>query len=215
MNSWCHWPVPNSARRKNAFIQVAALAMVMLFTSLLVTVTAPAFANENVEQELGSYTINAGDILSLQVWNEPTLSAEQLLVRPDGFISVPVLGELLAGRKTVSQLQDSIASGLTRYLKDKPTVVISVLAGNGALVYVLGKVQRPGSFPMVGPTDVTQALALAGGLNSFAAENKIKVLRRDASGAQSAIKFRYGQVKDGDRLESNILLQSGDVVLVP
>lgn len=143
------------------------------------------------------------------------MSAEQLLVRPDGFISVPVLGELLAGRKTVSQLQGSIASGLTRYLKDKPTVVISVLAGNGALVYVLGKVQRPGSFPMVGPTDVTQALALAGGLNSFAAENKIKVLRRDASGAQSAIKFRYGQVKDGDRLESNILLQSGDVVLVP
>lgn len=165
--------------------------------------------------EVGSYQINAGDVLSLAVWNEPTLSAEQLLVRPDGFISVPVVGEVRAGQRTISELQNAVKTGLNRYLKDEPTVVISVLNAQGSKVYVLGKVQRPGAFPLQGDTDVAQALALAGGLNSFAAENSIKVLRRDAEGVQRAIKFKYGQIKDGDKLSGNILLQSGDVVLVP
>ncbi|MBT8140247.1 MAG: polysaccharide export protein [Gammaproteobacteria bacterium] len=163
----------------------------------------------------GSYNINAGDVLSLSVWNEPTLSAEQILVRPDGFISVPVIGEIQAGGSSIAEVQQAVADGLGRYLKDKPSVVIDVLATNGSNIYVLGKVARPGAYPLRGPMDVTQALALGGGLNSFAAENKILVLRRDAAGGQRAIKFKYGKVKDGDRLGSNIVLQSGDVVLVP
>ena len=167
------------------------------------------------EAELGTYLINAGDILSIGVWNEPTLSSEQTLVRPDGFISVPVLGELRAAGRTINELQLSVEQGFSQYLKDKPTVVINTLAVQGSVIYVLGKVLRSGSFPMSRQMDVTQALALAGGLNSFAAENKIKVLRRDSEGVQTAIRFKYGQVKDGDKLHSNILLQSGDVVLVP
>jgi len=170
---------------------------------------------EDLLSASGSYQINAGDVLSLEVWNEPTLSAEQVLVRPDGFISVPVVGEIRAGRHTVSEIEDAIAASLNQYLKDEPTIVVSVLGTAGNQVYVLGKVARPGVFPLRGPLDVTQALALAGGLNSFAAENKVKVLRRDAEGNQYSIKFRYGQVSDGDNLESNILLQSGDIVLVP
>ena len=187
------------------------------FAAFLVTLSclSSIALAQDVAPETGTYKINAGDALSLQVWNEPTLSSEQFLVRPDGFVSVPVLGELRAGGKTVSELQQAITSGLSRYLKDEPTVVVSTLSSNGSLVFVLGKVNRSGAYPKSGMMDVTQALALAGGLNSFAAENKIKVLRRDANGVQQAIKFRYGQVKDGDRLESNILLQSGDVVLVP
>lgn len=188
-----------------------------LFTALLVALSwlSPIAMAQDAVPETGTYKINAGDALSLQVWNEPTLSSEQFLVRPDGFVSVPVLGELRAGGKTVSELQQAIASGLSRYLKDEPTVVVSTLSSNGSLVFVLGKVNRSGAYPKNGMMDVTQALALAGGLNSFAAENKIKVLRRDESGVQRSVKFRYGEVKDGARLESNILLQSGDVVLVP
>ena len=165
--------------------------------------------------ESGTYLVNAGDVLSLEVWNEPSLSSEQFSVRPDGFVSIPVIGEIRASKKTILELQASIAEGLSRYLKDEPTVVVSVLASNGNLVYVLGKVGRPGAFPLNGPMDVTQALAFAGGLNSFAAENKIKVLRRNDNGQQRSIKFKYGQVKDGDKLETNILLKSGDIVLVP
>lgn len=163
----------------------------------------------------GSYKINPGDILSLQVWNEPSLSEDTILVRPDGYISVPVAGEIEAGNKTISELQNAIAEGFNRYLKDEPTTVVSILNTNGSQIFVLGKVVRPGAFNLRGPLDVTQALSLAGGLNSFAAENKIKVLRRGVDGVQRVIKFKYGQIKDGDNLSSNILLESGDVVLVP
>lgn len=177
-----------------------------------------SFASAQVDEDVvavGTYKINAGDVLSLQVWNEPTLSSEQFSVRPDGFVSIPVIGELQAGQKTVVELQQLITEGLSRYLKDAPTVVISVLSSNGNLVYVLGKVGRPGAFPINGPMDVTQALAFAGGLNSFAAENKIKILRRNKEGVQRAIRFKYGKIKDGDNLENNIVLKSGDVILVP
>ena len=195
------------------------LGLSTLFFALLLSTYALAQEESGTIEagiiEAGTYQINAGDVLSLQVWNEPTLSSEQFSVRPDGFVSIPVIGEIRASKKTILELQASIAEGLSRYLKDEPTVVVSVLASNGNLVYVLGKVGRPGAFPLNGPMDVTQALAFAGGLNSFAAENKIKVLRRDNSGQQRSIKFKYGQVKDGDKLETNILLKSGDIVLVP
>lgn len=193
------------------------LALIVLLNVLLAA-TFPVLAQEGSKDSIpvsGSYQINAGDVLLLEVWNEPTLSAEQVLVRPDGFISVPVVGEIKAGRRTISEIEAAVAEGLSRYLKDEPTIVVSALGTAGSQVYVLGKVQRPGVFPLRGPLDVAQALALAGGLNSFAAENKIKVLRRDAEGRQHSIKFKYGQVSDGDNLESNILLQSGDLVLVP
>jgi len=190
------------------------LGLSTLFFALLLSTYALA-QDEEGAIESGTYQVNAGDVLSLEVWNEPSLSSEQFSVRPDGFVSIPVIGEIRASKKTILELQASIAEGLSRYLKDEPTVVVSVLASNGNLVYVLGKVGRPGAFPLNGPMDVTQALAFAGGLNSFAAENKIKVLRRDNSGQQRSIKFKYGQVKDGDKLGTNILLKSGDIVLVP
>ena len=193
---------------------INAVIAIVITTLMLISSFASAQIEEQA-QETGTYKINAGDVLSLQVWNEPTLSSEQFSVRPDGFVSIPVIGELQAGQKTVTELQQLIAEGLSRYLKDAPTVVISVLASNGNLVYVLGKVGRPGAFPINGPMDVTQALAFAGGLNSFAAENKIKILRRNEEGVQRAIRFKYGQIKDGDKLENNIVLKSGDVVLVP
>jgi len=190
------------------------LGLSTLFFALLLSTYALA-QDEEGTIESGTYQINAGDVLSLEVWNEPSFSYEQFSVRPDGFVSIPVIGEIRASKKSILELQASITKGLSRYLKDEPTVVVSVLASNGNLVYVLGKVGRPGAFPLKGPMDVTQALAIAGGLNSFAAENKIKVLRRNDNGQQRSIKFKYGQVKDGDKLETNILLKSGDIVLVP
>ena len=203
---------------------LCAISLRFILAALLtciswVGINAETLNAENLSDKdvigIGGYEINAGDILSLAVWNEPTLGSEQILVRPDGFISVPVVGEIMAGGRTVNAVQVAVAEGLNRYLKDEPNVVISILNASGSRVYVLGKVQRPGAFPLSGPMDVTQALAMAGGLNSFAAENSIKVLRRNAEGVQRSIRFKYGKVKDGERLESNILLHSGDVVLVP
>ncbi len=162
-----------------------------------------------------NYQINAGDVLSISVWNDPSFNAEQLLVRPDGFISAPAVGEIKAGGQTIDQLQKDLAESLSRYLKDEPTVVITILSTNGSQIFVLGKVNAPGAYPLTGRFDVTQAIAMARGLNSFAKQNKIKVLRRNTDGVQQAFTFMYAEVVAGRDLSSNILLNSGDVVVVP
>ena len=164
--------------------------------------------------EAGGYGINPGDTLGIFVWNEAELTREAL-VRPDGFISFPMIGDVKVGGKSASAVQEEMAERLHKFLQDKPVITISLRSIQGNQIYVLGKVARPGVFPMGGPTDVMQALALAGGVTTFAAGNRIKVLRRDENGNQQAIRFKYSDVKDGDKLESNILLKSGDVVVVP
>jgi polysaccharide export outer membrane protein len=190
----------------------------MAFSGPLIAeeIAAEEIAAREMPVEAGSgssYLINSGDVLEIFVWNEEELN-KQVIVRPDGFISLPLAGQIEAGGKTPDQLEQAIAEALGKYLKDAPQVTASVIALDGNKIYVLGKVQRPGEFPMNRQTDIMQALALAGGLNQFAAENKIVVLRRDALGKLHATPFEYGEVKGGDDLETNILLQSGDVVVV-
>jgi polysaccharide export outer membrane protein len=181
----------------------------------LMALIGPLIAEETAaEVGAGStYLINSGDILEIFVWNEDELRRE-VIVRPDGFISLPLAGQIAAGGKTPDQLEAAVAEALGKYLKDVPHVTASVIQLSGYKIYVLGKVNRPGEYPINRQTDVMQALALGGGLNQFAAENKIVVLRRDANGVQRAIDFEYGEVKGGDHLETNNLLQSGDVVVV-
>jgi polysaccharide export outer membrane protein len=158
------------------------------------------------------YAIQPGDILTISVWKEPDLQAE-LLVRPDGGLSFPLAGELQAKGKSVEQLQLQLTEKLKKYIPD-PVVTVAVKLIGGNRIYVLGKVNRPGEYPLYRPLDVMQVLSLAGGTTPFAAVNEIKVLRRDA-GKQTAIGFRYGDVEKGKALEQNLLLKSGDTVVVP
>ncbi len=160
-----------------------------------------------------SYKINPGDILRIDVWNEESLTRE-VAVQPDGYISFPLVGEMGVGGNTATAAQVSLAEALSKFLKDTPTVTVTVQQLLGNKVYVLGKVNRPGEYPINRPTDVMQALAMAGGLNTFASENSINILRRIKTGEQIAIPFEYGEVKAGDELHTNIVLQSGDVVVV-
>lgn len=162
-----------------------------------------------------SYLINAGDVLQVFVWNEKDLSREAIVVQPDGKVNYPLVGEVQAGGKTSSEVSNAIAEGLKRYIQDKPVVTVSVMKVDGNVVYVMGKVNRPGVYPMNGPADVIQVLGMAGGLTAYASEGNIKVLRRDAKGGQKAIPFNYSDVKAGKDLESNIIVQSRDVVVVP
>lgn len=164
--------------------------------------------------ETTPYLINPGDILLIYVWNEKDLSQE-VLVRPDGAISIPLAGQVQAGGLAVPQIEKNITTALTKYMKDQPSVTVMVKQTAGNSIYVLGKVNRPGQFPINQPTDVMQALAMAGGLNAFAAEGSINILRRNQDGVQKAIRFRYSDVKSGDELQTNIILQSSDVVVVP
>ena len=159
------------------------------------------------------YKLNAGDILLVSVWKEEELSRE-VLVRPDGGISFPLVGQVQAAGFSTEEVQDNLVSQLSEFVPDA-VVTVAVLSINGNKVYVLGKVARPGEYVVNKQLDVMQALALAGGLTTFAAENKVRILRRQPNGVQESISFRYGAVKEGDRLETNIILQSGDTVVVP
>lgn len=161
-----------------------------------------------------SYKLNPGDVLRIDIWNEESLTREAV-VRPDGYISFPLAGDIKVGGDTTVAAEKSLADALGKFLKDTPTVTVAVFQLAGNKIYVLGKVNRPGEYPINRPTDVMQALAMAGGLNAFAAENNIKILRRDDQQEQVAIPFEYGELKSGDDLETNIILQSGDVVVVP
>jgi polysaccharide export outer membrane protein len=158
------------------------------------------------------YLVQPGDVLQIAVWKETDLTAD-VLVRPDGGISFPLAGELPAAGHTVAELTAMLE---TRIRKLEPDAVVTVVvkAATGNRVYVIGKVNRPGDFPLTGSMDVMQALSLAGGATPFADTNGIRILRRDGKG-QSSIAFRYGDVEHGRKLEQNILLQSGDTVVVP
>ncbi|ARN74078.1 polysaccharide biosynthesis/export family protein [Oceanicoccus sagamiensis] len=160
-----------------------------------------------------SYKINPGDVLRIDVWNEETLVRE-VTVLPDGYINFPLVGSISVGGLTTFSAGETIAEALGNYLKDSPTVNVAVSQLLGNKIYIIGKVNRPGDYPINRPTDVMQALAMSGGLNTFAAENKIVVLRRIQSGEQISIPFKYGDVKAGEELQTNIVLQSGDVVVV-
>ena len=159
------------------------------------------------------YQIQPGDILQISVWKEEDLIRE-VIVRPDGQITFPLVGEAAAADNSVENLRLLIAEHLKKYIPD-PVVTVSVKQLSGNTVYVIGKVNRPGVFPMVRNVDVMQALSMAGGTSTYAALNSIKILRRENNGALEALPFKYAEVEKGKHLEQNILLKAGDVVVVP
>jgi polysaccharide export outer membrane protein len=172
---------------------------------------APADASAAALALDPGYRLGPEDVLEISVWREDGLKKE-VLVRPDGGISFPLVGELHARDKTVSELRDELAKRLEKFMPD-PTVSVAVMKVANR-IYVIGRVNKPGDFPVGRDVDVLQALSLAGGLTPFANENSIKVMRRE-NGKQVTLPFQYGRVTRGERLEQNVILQRGDVVVVP
>ena len=159
-----------------------------------------------------SYRVGPEDVLEISVWREDTLKKE-VLVRPDGGISYPLIGEVRAAGRTVQEIRDEITKRLDKYIPD-PVVSVTILKTGSQRVYVIGKVAKPGEFSVGRYVDVLQALSMAGGLTSFADSNNIRVMRRDGD-RQVVLPFEYGAVVRGQKLEENIQLRSGDVVVVP
>jgi polysaccharide export outer membrane protein len=158
------------------------------------------------------YRLQPGDVLQVVVWKETDLQSE-VLIRPDGGISFPLAGDIQASGLTTADLRTELETRVRKLIPDA-VVTVSVKAPNGNRVFVIGKVNRPGDFPLLRPTDVMQALSLAGGATPYASTDKIRVLHRDGP-RQTSIRFRYSQVARGRNLEQNVLLQSGDTVIVP
>ena len=160
-----------------------------------------------------TYTVKPGDTLMVSVWKEPDLQGP-VLVRPDGQFSFPLAGQLDARNKTVQELQQELTAKLKKYISD-PVVTVSIQEIKGNKVYVIGQVQKPGDFVVNPRVDVMQALSMAGGTTPFAALGDIMILRRSDSGQQQALPFKYTDVVRGRNLDQNIMLQAGDVVVVP
>jgi len=155
-----------------------------------------------------AYIIGAEDVISIRVWHEPENSG-QFVVRPDGKVSVPLIGEIQAAGLTPEKLSANIAEGLQKIMVH-PEVTVGVERVNSKKYYIQGEVNRPGSYPLVIDTTVLEALVNAGGFREFANTKKITILR----GSQR-LKFNYKEVTKGKKMEQNILVKPSDQIIVP
>ena len=168
--------------------------------------------------QAAGYRIQPGDVLSVTVLEDETLN-RQALVLPDGRISVPLAGTIRASNQTVESVEKIIADRLASNFAVRPNVFVSVLAVDEAgltfPIYVLGRVSDPGLREVETGTNLLQAVALAGGLDRFAATKRIQLRRRGADGQEQIFVFNYKAVERGAAIESMITMREGDVILVP
>jgi len=163
--------------------------------------------------KMDNYVIGVGDGLGINVWKEPELS-KNVPVRPDGMITLPLIGEIKAAGLTPIQLQDQITASLGKVMSD-PQVVVVVEAVNSMSFNIMGNVLKPGFFPLVRPITILDAIALSGGFRDFAKEKKIYILRTDANGKQEKLHFNYKQVIKGQNMSQNIMVEPRDVIVIP
>lgn len=159
-----------------------------------------------------TYVIGPEDMLNVAVWKEPDFS-NTVPVRPDGKISLPLLGDVEASGRTPDQLAQDLTVKLKKYIDD-PHVTVVVTAINSKRVYILGEVNHPGTMNMSPNMTVLQAISAAGGPTAYANTKKITVLRTVA-GKQTKYAFNYKEVIKGNDVQQNILLQAGDTIVVP
>ncbi|MBN2845172.1 MAG: polysaccharide biosynthesis/export family protein [Deltaproteobacteria bacterium] len=179
---------------------------IIIFLILLVTAYSDVSAREN------TYRIGPGDVIEISVWKDESLS-RQLVVPPDGVIAFPLIGDIDVTELTVAETREIVSKRLKEYVTDAE-VTVMLLNANSLIAYVVGKVNTPGQFPINMETSVMQILAMAGDLNEFASAGNILILRQQ-DGIVKKIPFDYDEVKKGKKLEQNIFLKRGDVVVVP
>ena len=186
---------------------------VSLFAGVLLSVLMflPVFGHAQSASGL-EYRIGPEDVLHISVWKEEDLD-RKVLVRPDGGVSFPLAGDIQVSGRTPLEVQDEIRSRLQRYVPDAE-VTVSVDKISGYTIFVLGEVDEPGQFTLGRYVDVVQALTLAGGFTPYANSRDIQILRRQ-DGREVTFKFDFRSISRGRDLEQNIILQSGDVVLIP
>lgn len=192
---------------------MAVRGILLTMRHVLVGFIAYAALAPTAQAQQAGYTVKPGDVLEISVWKEPDLQRPQVLVRPDGAFSFPLVGEVDARGKTIAELNKIVSDRLTKFISDA-VVTISLQEIRGNKIYVIGQVNRPGEFIVNPSVNIMQALSMAGGMTPFAATNEIVVLRGQGK-AQQAMAFRYADVVRGRSLDTNIELQSGDIVVVP
>ncbi len=162
---------------------------------------------------VGSFLLESGDVVRVSVWKEPNHSRDQVLVRPDGQISLPLLGDIKAAGMTIPQLTKDVQVRLKKFVPD-PRVDLSLVTARSYQVFVMGQVARSGGFTSQAPMSVLEALARAGGLSPFAKSSEIFIIWKTSSG-ELRIPFNYDEILTGVRRDQNIRLCRGDIVMVP
>jgi polysaccharide export outer membrane protein len=163
--------------------------------------------------QAANYIVGVGDVLEVNVWKENELS-KTVPVRPDGMITLPLVGELKAVGLTPVQLQEQITNALTKVVSE-PQVTVMVVSVNSMSFNIMGNVNKPGYYPLTRPISILDAIALSGGFRDFAKQNKIYVLRKSENGTEQRLKFNYKEVIKGKKMAQNITLQPHDTLVIP
>lgn len=211
--------------RRSSIIEKIKVANLLvgcgIFCSFLVACSAKvAQLTPDLRQDEGAhqvYLIGSEDVLDISVWKNPALS-KVVAVRPDGGISLPLIGDIQASGLTAVQLKEAISDQLKPYYKETPEVSVIVQEVNSH-IFILGEVMRPGRYVVKSGTTVIQAIALAGGLTQYASPNKILLLRKETGSDNGhpkdlSMRIRYKDITSGKNLETNISLKIGDTIVV-
>ena len=192
---------------KSHFKKKQNLIISLFLLYLLAAIPTPGLTDEGI-----CYQIGSGDVLEISVWKEESLIRE-IIVPPDLTIAFPLIGEINIKGMTVSDLRRAVTKRLNDFIPEA-TVTVMLHQINSLRAYVIGKVNKPGQFPIDLDTTTMQLLAMAGGLNPFAATGKIYILRHQ-DGKMIKIPFDYREVEKGKNLAQNIIIRRGDVIIVP
>jgi len=161
------------------------------------------------------YVIGPDDVLSIFFWREKDLSSD-VVVRPDGKISLPVVNEIQAVGLTPDQLRQSVVKAATRFFSEEPTVNVIVKQINSRKVFIVGEVSKPGPYPLLEATTVLQLIAKAGGLTEYADKKHVRVIRAEKrpDGVNWQVEVNYADILNGVNLKQNVELKPGDTVIV-
>lgn len=168
----------------------------------------PATPSVGLPVDPGKYVIGGEDVISIQTWRHPEFSFN-MAVRPDGKVGIPLVGEMQVAGLTPDQFRKNYATAIGDFVKN-PEVFVVVLEVRSKKYFVDGEVNRPGEYPLIGPTRILEALSRSGGFREFANRKKISILR----GTQT-FRFNWEEVIRGKKMEQNILLESGDHIVIP
>ena len=170
------------------------------------------FASQSFLESGEAYLVGLGDVLEIQVWNEPDLS-RTVNVRLDGVISLPLVGDVTVVGKPIPEITQVLEK---RYgdLIEEPTVTVILTEGRSRKYYLIGQVAQPGEFPLDSPISLLQAIARGGGFSEWAKKDRVGVVRRQ-SGKDNILKFNYETFVKGENLQQNFLIEPGDTIVVP
>ncbi|MEO6237694.1 MAG: polysaccharide biosynthesis/export family protein [Vicinamibacterales bacterium] len=176
------------------------------------TTATPTPASISSASTANDYRLAGGDKLRIEVYKDTQLS-QSLQVRPDGKVTLPLIGDIPAAGRTAVELRDAIAGALKEYITN-PVVTVIVVEASPQVVYITGEVTKPGALPLMnGRMSVLQALAMAGGFTDFANKKDVRILRKGAKGMQT-LKFNYKEAIDDGNSREPLQLQAGDTVIV-